>query len=64
MVIEFQLTRSVGSVTENKLADTIVLSFHLTRSVGSVTTEYNTNKFFKTISTHTLCGERDVAVGN
>ena len=57
---EFQLTRSVGSVTLILTYQGIGIDrFQLTRSVGSVT-----NKEVKTwqerrISTHTLRGERD-----
>ena len=57
----FQLTRSVGSVTELfsilKLSN---LSFQLTRSVGSVTVNPIIVKPGANISTHTLRGERDV----
>ena len=56
---QFQLTRSVGSVTIGLPTDEVVHSFQLTRSVGSVTSPYNDIAKFRIISTHTLRGERD-----
>ena len=55
----FQLTRSVGSVTESFSIIRIILLFQLTRSVGSVTQCVKPFRIIPRISTHTLRGERD-----
>ena len=60
---QFQLTRSVGSVTHQTYCNIgILCRFQLTRSVGSVTSPRQRFIRETDISTHTLRGERD-AVG-
>ena len=56
---EFQLTRSVGSVTRIYIMDNFYDAFQLTRSVGSVTNYRMKVNPRTNISTHTLRGERD-----
>ena len=56
---QFQLTRSVGSVTRRLVYQPIRHKFQLTRSVGSVTKMIKTVSALSLISTHTLRGERD-----
>ena len=56
---QFQLTRSVGSVTAVLQCSVRNVPFQLTRSVGSVTYGKATYNYLAVISTHTLRGERD-----
>ena len=56
---KFQLTRSVGSVTQTIYNAPACKKFQLTRSVGSVTVGSVDNTDLLCISTHTLRGERD-----
>ena len=60
MNLSFQLTRSVGSVTQKKWATKARAVFQLTRSVGSVTLISKIKALELHISTHTLRGERDL----
>ena len=57
---KFQLTRSVGSVTQTIYNAPACKKFQLTRSVGSVTVGSVDNTDLLCISTHTLRGERDI----